>query len=327
MKSSLKYITINLIGLISFSMIQAAASTTNFYADPKDEDVVNAIKKISDISEKDVKRFKLARLGKLEKPVAGMIGTAAMAAGGFGVSQAHEKVTKLFSASTLAQYLGRLAPTSDNKIWWALAGAIGLGAGAYRVLYPRLKQAILAKVNRYVEFCESLDIYKNSYADPIHLNELGLSAGESMWVASNIARVKGIQNLIEQGKNAVILLDPLDNTEEVQALRGRLSSIQKALAHNLYYLNFAAQQEWQQRVQYASMNIQGAQQQAQLQATKAQEGALKATKWAMWINTADLMARRTVQAGQWVYHNWGKISATAGAAMLAGMWAKWQGSR
>ena len=301
MKLSLKYITINLIGLISFSMMQAAASATNFYADPKDEDVVNAIKKISDISEKDVKRFKLVGLGSLQKPVAGMLGAAAASAGGYGVYKAHEKVTNLLSESTLAQYLGRLAPTSNNKIWWALAGAVSLGAGAYKVLYPRLKQAILAKVNRYVEFCESLDIYKYVYSNMTELNQLGTTSGQSVWIASNIARFQGLQNLIEQCNHATALLDQLENTEEVKVLRNRLIRIKINLGNNINLLQWASQLEWQQRVQYANMNIQGAQQQAQLQATKAQEGALKAGKWALWVQTAKTVIVGTKDAITFLY--------------------------
>lgn len=328
-----------LLCLGSYSIISAS-----FYDDPSDYKVINAIKRISNLTESDATRITLRWLGKLQDYAAG---TTGMFAAFWGGMQAHEfgdwvetglvgTPEKPAEAGLLKTYLSaNLFNVISDKRFWAIAGVIGAAGVSYKVLEPRLARGIIDRVRTFVEMCENLDVYNFDYAQyPGGLASMGSGTANSQgqpyasqwlganaaWAASNIAREKGIANLIAQANIAMELLTKVESTDDVKNLRARIGTIKTYLANNQPTIQWAAQQEKNQR----SQNLAYEQQAAQLDLTKD----TKKTGWyaRVYLATTTLgnLVQGTLKTLTYIADNKEKIVTGAVTTALALYWVKAQ---
>ena len=257
---------------LSFAESYFYNSTSGWYENQADYSLVNAIVAKSNITQADVDKFKLVWLGGAQNPTAGAIGAAAVYAGGTVANQALDM-------------LGSYGPSSDNKFWFALAGAAGIGFGAYKTLYTRLETGMLGQIKTYVDMCQNLDIYSYDYT-PENLNLLGTSQQDfqgksynsiwmpinAAWVSSNIARKKGMDNLLEQGRAAIKLISQLEQTTVTKSLNSAITGILRRLdekSKNYQLISGIAQLESQGRKRLVDQGAAVVKQELQLAQQKA----------------------------------------------------------
>ena len=278
-------------GLCNGAQVYTYNPASAWYETPADYSIVNAIRSKSDLSQADVDKYKLLRLGSLQNVTAGSLGVAATYAAG----------TKTYEGLDM---LGSYGPSSDNKFWWALAGAAGIGFGVYKFLYPRIQAGVLNQITTFIDMCENLDVYNFSYS-AADLNKLGTSqtnvSGASYnpkWLMTNaawiagarigdrkaIARKKALDNLLEQCTATIQLIAELRSVEspvDTNTLHNRATRIQSHLNNNNQVITHAAQQEAQERAQQVAagqavvrQEIQLAQNRANVQVAQQQASAL-----------------------------------------------------
>lgn len=266
---------INGILIVLFAQCALYAIEPAHYTDPSDYSVVNDIKRKSDLTQNDVEKWKLVWLGSLQNVTAAGIGGYSMYKAGQGASQlAGMAMAKMNIVDASGKALEGYGGLLTNKWFWALAGAAGIGAGAYKFLYPRVEDGILKQINAYADMCENLDVVKYWYS-PQTLGSLGTSVGNASWATTNnIARLKGVQNLLAQAEYALGLLDQLQDSPKVKGLRSRVAQIKLNLLNNEGLLKQAAQYQLQER----DMHLQAAQKHAHLQLTQEQASALRIGK-------------------------------------------------
>jgi len=270
---------------LSFAESYFYNSASGWYENQADYSLVNAIVAKSNITQADVDKFKLVWLGQAQNFAAAGIGAAAVYKGGTTAYQALDM-------------LGSYGPSSDNKFWWALAGAAGIGFGVYKTLYTRLETGILGQIKTYVDMCQNLDIYSYYYsAGDLHL--LGTSQqnfqGEqynsawmpinAAWLASNIARKKGMDNLLEQGRAAIKLISQLEQTTVTKSLNSAITEILKRLdekSNNYQLIAYAAQLEAQDRKRLVDQGAAAVKQELQLAQQKANVAVAQQTASALW---------------------------------------------
>ena len=234
MKKCLRWLVVATV-ICSGSYLSAASSD---YYIPSDYDIVNQIHNISYLTKKDEDRWKLAWLGSLQNIITGAAGLYATYEAGAQSYGIGEQVSKSLTESTetfkrpglLETYLSE---TFFNALAtprvWAIAGALGVGFGAYKILNPRLERGIIAQVKTFADMCSNFTV-----ATTIDINwaSLGTRAGESMWArSSNIAREKGIADLIEQAGVALALLDQLKSNPEIEELRRQIGGFETNQGH------------------------------------------------------------------------------------------------
>lgn len=187
-----------------------------------DDSIVNAIKYYSNLTGADVNQWKLLWLGD--------IGTAATVV----LSGTGALATGLKGYELAPQYAGRIkdmlqreaGPSQETMAWvtspgiWALAGALGTGVITYKILYPRILEGVMAKVQQFINVCESLrnagvntnfTIVSFMFDDVKSLK----SYLPSDWSVSDFALYKGLNNLAYQAKCASTLLNQVgsDNVD------------------------------------------------------------------------------------------------------------------
>ena len=285
---------IHVLAVMCFASIGSCLAEFDLYERPADYSVVNDIKKKSDLTQADVDKLKLVWLGRLQE-------VAAVGVGGYSAYKAGT------GAYQLLDKLGEYAPAENNKFLWALAGAAGVSFGAYKVLYTRMERGILGQVKAYVNMCENLDVFKSYYQTESQLAYLGTSAGNSAWATSNIARLKGIDNLLAQGAFALQLLDQLENAEEVQGLRARVSEIIRRLNNNYNIIAYYANREFEARKKDMSTRMGGAQELARLKLAQEQASALKVGKISLAVTALSNFLQRSMESTVYLYENKEKI--------------------
>ncbi len=298
--------------LAAFSIILSThCSGAQYYETPQDYSVVNAIKKRSNLTQSYVDYNLLwLKFARLQDVAAAGIGGYASYKGG---NKAYELLGDAITAEkgsfthTALEALGAYAPTQDSKLWWALAGAAGVGYGAYKALYPRIARGALAKINAYADMCEKLEAVTTYWNSPELVAKIGTTAGNSAWRASNVARLKGIENLIDQGDIAIKLLDQLAISTE-DPLRKRITEILRRLDLNKAIMEWYAQQDIAKRKASRSQNIEGAQQAADLALKEEQASALKVGKWSLAITTLTNAFDRSMKSAVYLYENKEKIA-------------------
>ena len=347
---------LQLVGITGI-MLSGLTAVAASFEKPEDNSIVDIIKQYSNLTNRDVQKIKLIKLGMLQEPAAGSLGATAVAAGGYGGYKAHELAGAIGSkAQEYAQgfykqpelkpgevanpgFIKSYVPESilnlvSNKWAWAIAGAVGIGIGSYKFLYPRLERSILNRVKIFVDMCENLDVYSFNYAlqhaqYPGDLAKMGSEPANqsgakyksewlpvnAAWITNNIARAKGLKNLLEQAGVAVKLLAQLPSTKEVENLRGRVSTIIRHLKNNEALIEWSAQQEQNERDKLDAQQVGAQQRVAQLGLVKAQTDAEKektsALRWAKVmgiINAVPYAAKKTAETLAYIYDNKAKIA-------------------
>ena len=276
-----KYIASTIMMMTCISLVNAASFTevADFYYDPSDDYIVNQIHRVSSLSQDDVDQFKMVWLGRLQEPIAAAAGLAS-------------SYTTGTMASALLNNLD-LSSIDSKKLWWAVAGAAGLGLGAaYKLLYPRMQRGIMSKIRAYVNMCEKFTVTKKT---DINWKSLGGQQGNSMWSKrSSIARARGLEDLLMQGEYALELLDQVDSSDEVESLREKVSIIVENLEKNLSSIERAARSELQHRQQNVAANVAGARQAAELGLTKEKASALRVGKISLAFTALSSFVKDTV---------------------------------
>lgn len=286
-------------GFCMGSQVYTYNHASNWCETPADYSIVNAIKAKSDLSQADVDKFKLLFLGGLQNVAAAGIGSYAAYKAGEGTYGGLDM-------------LGSYAPSDNNKFLWALAGAAGVGFGAYKLLYPRIEAGVLSQVKTFIDMCENLDIYNYRYRSFGDLASLGThndkytdwtqkekvlynsawSSTNAAWLTpNNIARLKALNNLLEQCRAAIGLIAELEsrgNVATTQGLRDKANGILHLLnENNINYqtLMAKAQLEAQERKNdflagrlVVQQGLQLEQSKANVEATKEQVSASRYKK-------------------------------------------------
>lgn len=322
----MKYV-MNIFVIIFF--VTSGSCIWAMYDQSEDNAVVNDIVKESNITEKDYNKWRFSWLGPLQN-------VAAMGAGGYAMYQAGQvgfqvPETEFFKKSST--FLQQYGPTVSeniqsglsNKWLWALAGAAGAGFATYKILYPRLERGILNQVEQYVKMCEQFQICIRSN---INLDELGTAKGDSIWAASDIARKKGVDNLLYQNKWALKFLDLLTNNFnewvlksvdlstnrfKIENLRIRVKNIKLNLESNSEKIKNAAKAELKEREQEEEQEIALGQKHANLNLAKEKASALKVGKISLAMTAVGNFFQKSMES--LVYLNDNKEKIIAGAAV------------
>lgn len=283
--------------MIVLIMINSSLCASD-YSEPKDFAIVNAIRKISDLSQADVDRWKLFWLGGFQDVAAAGVGAAAIYKGGTG-------------AYKFLDALGDYGPADSKKFWWALAGAVGVGVGAYKVLYPRLAGAMLSKIKTYATMCGNFTVANSTN---INWATLGTERGNAMWSrSSNIARANGIKELMDQAEVALVLLGELESLETksqndpIALLRTRVGNFQANLMYNNALIQQYAQADMNARIQSRGVSVAAAQQLAQLNLAREQKSALKVGKISLAVTAMSNFFQKSMESAVYVYENKEKI--------------------
>jgi hypothetical protein len=277
--------------MIVLVMVSSSLHTSD-YNEPEDFAIVNAIRKISDLSKADVDRWKLLQLGGFQDVAAAGVGAAAIYKGGT-------------TTYDLLGKLGEYGPTDSNKFWWALAGAVGAGVGAYKVLNPRLAGTMLSKIKVYVAMCSKFIV---ATSKNVNWEALGTTMGNAMWArSSNIVRAHGIKELIDQAEFALLLLEELGSSETSQ-LMTQVGNFKQNLMYNYAVIMPFAEGELAKRIQSRGVNVQGAHQLAQLALTQQQTSAIKVGTISLGLTAARNFFQKTMESAVYIYENKEKIA-------------------
>jgi hypothetical protein len=319
----------------SYGVMSAA-----YYEDSSDYDVVNAIKRYSDLTQADVAKWKLAWLGNLQTFVAGTAGMLGAYATGLGTYKFGDWVEtglvgtpeKPAEEGLLKKYLAsNLFNVMSDKRFWAIAGVFGAGAVSYKVLEPRLASGIISRVRTFVEMCENLDVYSFNYGQsPGGLASMGSATANSQgkaydpqwssvnvaWAASNIAREKGVENLLVQAKAALQLLAQVQNTDEVKDLRTRIGTIQQYITNNQGTIQQMAARETAARNQQYAAQMTGEQHRAQLDLAKKQASFFQWSKVSLAATALGNFTKGTLKTLVYIYENGDKIAGGVVAALF-----------
>ena len=170
--------------------------------------LVDAIKGYSDITERDVDKWKFLKLilGKADViPAAAITGASAYGAytaatAGFNYINQNTGIQDYISPMMTDSSLPDVVKTS--KFW---AGVLGLGTGmiALNYLYPRMRQGVLTKVQNFIDVCGRLTIAQQQ------MNQFPVE-----WSTEQpIAVCKALNNLENQARLAVILLNQVGRND------------------------------------------------------------------------------------------------------------------
>lgn len=193
------------------------------------DSIVNAIKQYSDLTEADVNQYKLLWLGSLGTTGAFLAGAASTIGAGVKAYQQAGAVQAITPE--------RVPSWMTNALVLAGLGSTGAGYMSYKLLYPRIREGVLSKVQKFIDVCETL--YLDSPADSTgtiysivtynfglgYHNQLGMLQAylPTHWpVNDGVAVYNALDNLAKQGQRAQALLnqirtsdDELNNMKEV----------------------------------------------------------------------------------------------------------------
>ncbi len=253
-----------------------------------DDFIVNSIKKVSDLTQADVDKWKLLWLSRAAEPVAALTGLYAVSTVGEAAAQAHtdygNDVKNVLKGELLPQFMrlpGVVQSVASSKELWVGAGVAGVGYAAYKFLYPRVTLGIRNNVIAFNDLCSQLGICTKSYAN---IDQLKSDAGSLASVAmtdtsskgdmarknhvwsdgSAIAMQKGLINLKMQRYVAVQLLNQLEPSAENQKLSAALNNYRAHLDNNERAIQPAIAAEKHKRTQeqgeyMAGLRVQSAQ--------------------------------------------------------------------
>ena len=330
MKYSINWLLAIILGSYGFCI-----AIPSLYGRVEDYSIVNAIKQKSNLTQDEVDKFKLVALGRFQEPAAALAGTYAVYKTSSKAYDLGRKTEGIPKGIFLELYFGGgiLGLLSDKR-FWAIAGAAGIGYGAYKVLYPRMEKGILDQVKMFIDICENLDIYNYDYSGQNYIylsqigtigrkpnyglayNSVGLQVNAAWTNASNIARQKGIDNLLFQAGIANQLLSQIENTPDVQELRNQINVIIKHLNNNKPTIDYFAQQEMQERMRSHTIQIQGAQQTAQLDLTRQQSSALWYGKISLAVTTLSNFWDKSLKTLVYINDNKTQIAGGMATALI-----------
>jgi hypothetical protein len=319
---------------VAFISYGHCIAVPNPYENLDDYKIVNVILQNSNLTQSEVDKLKLIGFGRFQEAAAAVTGTYAVYKTGTGIYELGSKADNTTKGTFLEPYFneGILSLLSDKR-FWAVAGAVGAGYGAYKVLYSRLERGILDQVKTFADMCENLDVYNYYFggSNPKPLSSMGIIGKKSneipynavglkvnaVWTnTSSIARQKAIDNLLLQANIASQLLSQLENTTEVQQLRNRINTINTNLNYNKSVIDYYAQQELQERVRSYSVHMQGAQQAANVNLAQQQASALWYGKISLAATALSNFAKNSLATVVYINDNKEKIAGGLATAII-----------
>jgi len=263
MKNFMRYALMIMLGFLTLAV----------QAESKDFIVVRQIEKESNLSQSDVDRWSFLWMGRLAQPAAAA-GTAyaAYKAGtaGYNLATAIPAVTSVtpspfgpssrfpITASktygeTLVEnvFKGEWTPQFikdtdfngyekllGNKWFWGGVGVAGVIFVSYKMLYPRIEAGIISKIQNLERLCDTLAVTKEAFVDMNALiNGMQLKKNITWHANGTIAMELGIDNLIEQCRCALLLIEQLmvaggSNNAQVDRLNRSITGFNNNLRHN-----------------------------------------------------------------------------------------------
>lgn len=234
-----RYIQIALIALVA----QCGLSDVVYAMVPTMEgpdSIVNSIKRYSNLTVADVNQYKLLWLGRIGTAGAFLAGAASTV--GAGV-KAYE-----YSGAVQAIAPERVPSWMTNALVLAGLGSTGAGYISYRMLYPRIRAGVIAKVQRFIDVCEALhsnspqDINRNIYSIvnfdfskvqyPLIPSDMLQAYLPKSWQRDDVAIYNALDNLAQQGQRAQLLLNQIGNDSELNDMKEVVNAYTKNLSVN-----------------------------------------------------------------------------------------------
>lgn len=200
--------------------------------------IVDAIKKNSNLTDADVNQYKLLWLGGLGTAGAFLAGAASTVGAGVKAYQ--------YSGAVQAIAQERVPSWMTNALLAGL-GSTGAGYISYRMLYPRIRAGIIAKVQKFLDVCDALhqdspadqkgtifsivsfDFYKAQYA----LSVLQAYLPRLWPKRDDLAVYSALDNLAKQGERAQTLLNQIGTDPEVNEMREVVNTYSANLSGNV----------------------------------------------------------------------------------------------
>lgn len=196
-----------------------------------DNAIVDAIKRYSDLSEADVNQWKLIWLGRLGTTGAFLAGAASAVGAGAGAYQ-HAGMVQGIAPEGVPGWV-------TNALVLAGVGSAGAGYVSYKMLNPRLRAGVLAKVQRLIDVCEDLINKKRhtiAYDSGNSVEQIKTELLPDGWSPmSDVAVYNALVNLFMQAQCARILLNQIDPTHSdvmLQEKRDKIDAYVKAFENN-----------------------------------------------------------------------------------------------
>jgi len=178
--------------------------------------IVDAVKYYSNITESDVSKYKLLALGSVGTFGAFVLGAASTVGAG----------VKVYQKAGIVQGVTpeRVPGWMTNALVLAGLGSTGAGYVSYKMLYPRIREGVLDKVQSFIDVCQG--IHEDSPADTTSIkysivnwsfNNLQLfqSYLPCSWPeGDDVATYNALYNLAQQARRAQLLLNQIGSDED-----------------------------------------------------------------------------------------------------------------
>jgi hypothetical protein len=181
-----------------------------------DDAIVNAIKQYSNLTEVDVNQYKLLWLRSLGTTGAFLAGAISTIGAGVGAYQQAGVVQSITPE--------RIPSWMTNALVLAGLGSAGTSYVSYKLLYPRIREGVLVKVNKLEQVYESLKSSSIGKKN-INIQQIKEKLPAGWGDKGDVAVYNALMNLIEQGRCANTLLGQINLYEQKDDIEQRIKQI------------------------------------------------------------------------------------------------------
>src|SRR4030095_2138530 len=241
MKNYIKILAITsfFVGAYSYSDIQydIVSTTTGNYS------LVDAIKRYSNITEADVNKYKLLWLcwfGAIPSlAIGGYSSYKSYEGAGMAFDYVSDKIglkpvegkifdrySRMPTIDEVQSSAGMVSDFLKTRTPWMAAAALGVGLVSYKIFYPRIRQGVLNKVQKFIDVCSKLTFATQSTTgDPASWGE---------WKDELPIKVcLALDNLKTQAEYASILLKQVGLTDiDTSVMHSQIFNYQTLLLQN-----------------------------------------------------------------------------------------------
>jgi hypothetical protein len=228
---------------VLFSMLSITSHCLQ--AMEKDNEVVNYIKKETNLTKADVKKWKLFWLGSAANPLDVGLGFYTIyQAGKFGYyapTNYEQKITNIVKSLNIpALFANKFESLAKNKYLWAAVGAYSADYIWGRLITLRIPWYYMGKIERFLKFCQPLSFAHKKCNDT---KEFVQAIPDRTWCRYGvIALQRGFDNLIDQADVAYELLDQLKNAgikgkeESISVMQDKVLAMKNNIMHNKMFI-------------------------------------------------------------------------------------------
>jgi hypothetical protein len=274
-----------------------------------EDSIVDAIKYYSNITERDVSKYKLLALGSVGTFGAFMLGAASTIGAGVGAYKKADIVQSITPE--------RVPGWMTNALVLAALGSASGYALSSKILNSRTRTGVIPKVQGFIDVCKSIhedspmDTTRTRYSIvnwPFYdLSWLNLYLPESWPKGDNVATYNALYNLAQQGIRAQLLLNQIGTDDEYFRNNNTLvKSYTTALLHNVgLYAPIISEENKKKR------------EAAELAGIEAGTSLMKAKTIETYGNMITGAVKTTWSGLNYIYENKEKIIARATVASVA----------